>query len=91
MNPRAQSAEYSGRDRLDHLRSLYSRQFYIDDVRTLWVSNHKRSRNISSDPMETAHIPHTTGAALDYSKIWILRNQPLETQCWILAQFLSSC
>ena len=25
-----------------------------------------------------------------YSALWILRNQPLETQCWILAQFLST-
>ena len=27
---------------------------------------------------------------LHYSKIWILRNQPLETQHWNFAQFLSS-
>ena len=25
-----------------------------------------------------------------YSNIWILRNQPLETQCWNWAQFLRS-
>ena len=47
------------------------------------------TKNESQDPGAPACVYLRIYVALPYSVLVCLRNQPLETQCWILAQFLS--